>query len=298
VTEHFMRHVIAFADTLAKSTALLVASVALLGCAPRIVAAGEPPSVQLKPATNLAFDHYVALTDARNTAELQGEKGLLWIDSLPQDQRKAAYEALKRGEVKIQKLETRDNGAAIPCPGGLVHHWVAAVFIPGAKLDDVLRILQDYDHHAEYFAPDVERSKLELQDGDHFKVFLRFRRHKIITVVLDTEHDVHYFHDGPGGAHSRSSTVRIAQVENAGTSSEKEKTPGNGDGFLWRMETWWRFREDDGGIYVQSEVASLTRDIPTGLGWLIRPFVTGIPRETLSFTMQAARKAVTAKLRN
>ena len=295
VSEHFTRQVIAFADTLTKSVAILAASAALL--APRLVAA-EPPSMQLKSATSQAFDHYVALTDERNTTELRGEKGLLWVDALPEDQRNAAYEALQRGEVKIQRLETRDNGVAIPCPGGLIHHWVAAVFIPRAKLDNVLHILQDYNHHAEYFAPDVQQSRLELQDGDRFKVFLRFRRHKIITVVLNTEHDVYYFHDGPGGAHSRSSTVRIAQVENAGTTSEKEKTPGDDDGFLWRMETWWRMREGDGGVYVQSEVASLTRDIPSGLGWLIRPFVTGIPKETLTFTMQAARKAVTAKLQN
>jgi hypothetical protein len=50
--------------------------------------------------------------------------------------------------------------------------------------------------------------------------------------------------------------------------------------------------ERDGGVYVQSEVASLTRDIPTGLGWMIKPFVTDIPRESLTFTLQATRKAV------
>jgi hypothetical protein len=43
---------------------------------------------------------------------------------------------------------------------------------------------------------------------------------------------------------------------------------------------------------VQSEVASLTRDIPTGLGWMIGPFVTEIPKETLTFTLEATRKAV------
>jgi hypothetical protein len=180
----------------------------------------------------------------------------------------------------------------------LVHHWVGLAFIPGAKLHDVLDVLQDYDHHAVYYAPDVERSKLESRDGDHFRVFLRFRRHKVVTVVLNTEHDVHYFRDSPTRAHSRSSAVRIAQVENAGNSDEREKAPGNDDGFLWRMETWWRTVESDGGVYVQSEVVSLTRNIPAGLGWLIGPFVTSIPNETLAFTMEATRKAVLAKRRN
>jgi len=174
----------------------------------------------------------------------------------------------------------------------MIHHWTGVVFIPEAKVEDVLGVLEDYDRHAVYYAPDVERSKLESRDGDHFRVFLRFRRHKVITVVLDTEHQVQYFHDAPGKAYSRSSAVRIAEVENAGKSDEREKAPGDDGGFMWRMETWWRMEQRDGGVYVQSEVASLTRDIPTGLGWMIKPFITGIPRESLTFTLQATRKAV------
>jgi hypothetical protein len=217
---------------------------------------------------------------------------LLWIDQLAKADRSAAYAELKRGEVKMQKLGTRENGATIECPGGMIHHWVGAVFIPGVKLRVVLGVLQDYDHHAEYYAPDVERSKLESRDGDHLRAFLRFRRHKVITVVLDTEHDVRYFRDSDSWAHSRSSATRIAQVENAGKSDEREKTPGDDAGFLWRMETWWRMVEGDGGVYVQSEVVSLTRDIPSGLGWMIGPFVTSIPKESLTFTLNATREAV------
>jgi len=63
------------------------------------------------------------------------------------------------------------------------------------------------------------------------------------------------------------------------------------------METWWRFVEQDGGVYVQSEVVSLTRDIPAGLGWMIGPFVTSIPEETLAFTLQSTRKTVLSKLK-
>jgi len=283
------------ADRLARAAALLVLWVVVPGIAARAWGAGEPAAAQLKKETAQAFDRYLELTEARNATELARGSRLLWIDGLPEAERNAAYASLKLGEVKMQRLETRDKGEIIRCPGGLIHHWTGVVFIPGAKLDEVLRILEDYDRHAEYFAPDVERSKIESRDGNHFKVFLRFRRHKVITVVLDTEHEVQYFRDAPGRAHSRSSAVRIAEVENAGKSDEREKPPGDDDGFLWRMETWWRMEEGDGGVYVQSEVASLTRDIPTGLGWLIGPYVTGIPKETLTFTLEAARKAVQRK---
>jgi hypothetical protein len=290
LTERFAGHLTGVAD-------IGRASVFLFGAllfAPGLLAseAADPAAANLKPNTVTAFNEYVQLTDARNNAELQRGTNLLWIDGLPEGERAQAYEALKRGEVKIQKLETLENGQKIRCPGGMIHHWVGVVFVPGAKLQDVLGVLQDYDHHAQYYAPDVERSKIESHDGDDFVVFLRLRRHKIITVVLNTQHDVRYFRDSETREHSRSFAVRIAEVENTGKSDEREKPPGEDGGFLWRMETWWRMEERDGGVYVQSEVASLTRDIPTGLGWLIGPFVTSIPKETLTFTLEATLRAV------
>jgi hypothetical protein len=251
---------------------------------------GKP--VVLEPKAESGFARYVELTDARNERELKDGSALLWIDTLAGGEREADYSALRRGEVALQKLQTLDGGAEIKVPGALVHHWVGAIYIPGVSVDDVLAVLQDYGHQSVYYAPDVERSALESRDGDHFRAFLRFRRHKVITVVLDTEHDIHYFRDAAGMAHSRSSAVRIAQLENAGGANEREKTPGDDDGFMWKMETWWRMEQRDGGVYVQSEVASLTRSIPTGLGWMVGPFVTSIPKESLTFTLEATRKAV------
>jgi hypothetical protein len=260
--------------------------------------ATEPVSagnVQLGVDTAAAFERYVRLTDLRNDGELKRGAGSLWVDGLAEPGRAEAYAALQRGDVQMSRLETLDGGAAIKCPGGLIHHWVGAIFIAGAGVDDVLRVLEDYDHQSVTYAPDVERSKVLSRDGEHFRVFLRFRRHKVITVVLDTEHDVHYFRDTPGLAHSRSSAVRIAEVENAGTAEEREKAPGDDDGFMWRMETWWRVKEGDGGVYVQSEVVSLTRGIPAGLGWMIGPFISSIPKESLTFTLEATRNAVVGR---
>ncbi len=260
---------------------------------------GRVPALpKLKSETEAAFERYVKLVETRNEGELKRATGQLWVEGLPAEQRAEAFAELKRGEVKLQKLEVLDNAKPIACPGGMIHHWTGVVFIPRAKLEDVLGVLEDYDRHAEYYAPDVERSKIESRQGEHFRVFLRFRRHKVITVVLNTEHEVHYFHDGPGKAHSRSSAIRIAEVENPGKSDEREKAPGDDGGFMWRMETWWRMEERNGGVYVQSEVVSLTRDIPTGLGWMIKPFVTGIPKESLTFTLEATRKAVRGHVAN
>src|SRR5271163_3848194 len=91
---------------------------------------------------------------------------------------------------------------------------------------------------------------------------------------------------------SRSHTTRIQEVENAGKSDERLDPEGHDRGFLWKMNTYWRFEEKDGGTYVECRSISLTRDIPAGLGWLIGPYVTSVPRESLTFTLATTRSAV------
>jgi hypothetical protein len=249
-------------------------------------------SVSPRPETIRVFDKYVSKTDANNAKSLIGGN-FLWIDDLDQSAKEAAYAKLKRGEVVMQRIIPAGDFADVP--GGMIHDWEGMVFIPGAKLQDVLTFLQDYDRQSTYFAPDVQKSRIEEHSGNHFRVFLRFRRSKIITVVLNTDHEVNYFSDSPTRAHSRSSAIRIAEVDNPGEPSEKEKAPGQDNGFLWRMETWWRMVEKDGGVYLQNQVVSLSRDIPTGLGWAVEPFVTSIPKGSLEFTLGAVRRSVLAK---
>lgn len=245
----------------------------------------------LREATIQAFRKYIAKTEAQN-AESLGEGPFLWIDALPEKERTAAIARLTGGGVEVRRH--RDHGAPRigDVPGGMIHDWQGLIFIPGVKIDEVLRILEDYDHHATYYAPDVAEARIESHQGNQFRIFLRFHRQKIVTVVLNTEHAVTYYRDSPLRVHSRSSAVRIAQVEDPGGPNEKEKAPGEDDGFLWRMETWWRLEERDGGVYLQNQVVTLTRDIPTGLAWLIEPFINNIPKETLEFTLEATRRAV------
>jgi hypothetical protein len=253
--------------------------------------------LSLRPATLEGFNNYLLKAEAQNATSLrQGQ--FLWIDGLPERERGEAIAKLQGGEVVMRRLSVDEAGENLNVPGGMIHDWEGIIFVHGVKIDDVLKILQDYDHQATYYAPDVERARIESRNGNEFRVFLRFRRQKIVTVVLDTEHTITYFHDSPFKAHSRSSATRIAQVENPGRSNEREKTPGEDDGYLWRMETWWRMEERDGGVYVQNQAVTLTRGIPTGLGWLIQPFLTKIPKETLEFTLQATRNAVLNKSRD
>jgi hypothetical protein len=113
-----------------------------------------------------------------------------------------------------------------------------------------------------------------------------------VTVHYNTEHTVIYRDNGPGRASSRSFTTKIAEIDNAGTPTEKEEPVGNDSGFMWRLNSYWRFREHDGGVIVECESVSLSRQIPYGLGWLVADYVESIPRESLNSALTSTRDGV------
>jgi hypothetical protein len=271
----------------------------LLFLALQILVVGVQGAVpaDLKPETAEGFSRYVQATEVR--IERQSTRGnqLLYIDALPEAPRKEILTSLRNGQVFMQRLETKDDsGRVITAPGGLIHHWIGDVFIPGVSLRQVLDMVEDYDQHHEIYTPDVVRSRLVARSGNDFRVEMRFRKKKVVTVTLNTEHDVHYVEIDATHWYSRSVSTRIAEVENADRPGEREKPVGHDGGFLWRINSYWRFVERGGGVYVECESVSLTRDIPSGLGWLIKGFVSSVSRESLEHTMKSTRSGALARL--
>jgi hypothetical protein len=246
-----------------------------------VIAAAPALAAELKPATIAAFDRYVKATEGRMAPELASADRFV--------------KPVRAGEFAIERLTTREGGKEIDVPDGLIHHWVGTVFVPGATVDQAVTLLQDYDRHAAIYRPAVARSKTLSRNGDVFRVSLRFFMKKVITVVMNSEHDAHFTRPSRDRAYSRIYSTRIAEVENPDTAQEREKPVAHDGGYLWRLYSYWRFLERDGGVYVQCESISLTRGIPTGFGWLIGPFVTSIPRESLTFTLETTRSVLSQR---
>lgn len=262
------------------TTRLFCAALIALACAPLSAA-------ELQPRTVAAFDRYVQAAEGQMRSA-----SFLWIDGLTEAERKERRGELEKGLVVMQRLEVQDGGKEIDIPNGLVHHWIGAVFVPGATVDKAVALMQDYDRHAEIFKPAITRSKITNRNGDLFHVALRFHMKKVITVVVNTDNEARFTRLGMDRVQSRITSLRIAEVEDPDTPGEQEKPVGQDGGYLWRLYTYWHFLERDGGTYVQCEAISLTRSIPLGFRWLIGPFVTSIPRESLVFTMETVRKTL------
>jgi hypothetical protein len=258
-------------------------------------------ATELKPKTRAAFDHYVKVAETRIQSELDAaSKGAPFLDFELKDaaQQKQIREQLQRGETVIEKVDERENGRSIAeAPSGLIHHWRATIFIPGADMKSTVALIQDYDHHKDIYKPQVIASKLLSKsipdpakplDGT-FKAYLRFYTKKVLSATLNTEHVAQYTTLTPTRAIEASHTTRVAEVDDAGTPKEHEKPVGDDNGYLWALNSYWRLEQKDGGTYVQCEAISLTRDVPTGLGWLIKPLITEVPRESLHTTLDQTR---------
>jgi hypothetical protein len=253
---------------------------------------GRAQTTDLRPETVTAFEHYVRQAEQRMENELHPGKPFLLPDDWAQERERRAYEQLRRGDIIIERLDNIQGATADRVPHGMIHRWVGIVFIPGTTLDAVLGLIQDYDQHQDIYSPEVLRSRLVRRQGDDFHIFLRLKKHKVVTVVLDTEYEVHFGRLDARHAYSRSHSTRIAEVENPGGRNERDLPPGKDHGFMWALDTYWRFLEAEDGVFVQCEAISLTRDVPAGLGWLIGPILESIPRESLEFTLATTRKAV------
>jgi hypothetical protein len=251
------------------------------------------PAAELKPETVAAFDRYVQQTEARMTSEVRPAGAFLYPDSLADPQKNDAYRRLRQGEILIEKLTTSKDGKSMSVPAGLVHHWVGITFVPGASLEKTLALAQDYDNREVIYRPDVIRSKLLSRSGDEFKIFMRFYKKGFSTVVLNTEYQIQYFRLDPDRVWSSSYSTHIGEVADPSHPDGPELLPGQEHGYLWRLYTYWRFQQKDGGVYVQCEAVSLTRGIPFGLNWLFGPLVKSIPRDSLNRMLGQTRTAIT-----
>ena len=239
--------------------------------------------LELKAETLLAYTAHIAVAETAVEAGLHGEEPFPdgSAERLAQLRKGATLVGLCSGKRPLQ------------VPDGLIHDWIGVICIPGTTVEKTLALLQNYDNHQNIYQPEVIGSKLIGRQGNDFQIYLRLRKKKIITVILDTDHDVRYFavNSTRWGCYSR--TTRVCEVEDAGKPAEKVRPPDTGYGFLWRLHSYWQFAEGENCTYVACRAISLTRDVPGALAWMIEPIVLKLPGDSLKATLEATRRALT-----
>jgi hypothetical protein len=237
----------------------------------------------LQPETVQAFEAYVKHVEADLDQRWSGKQPFLSVDGNPSERAKVLA-----GDFWIHPGNPQ---TPISIHDGLIHDWVGAIFIPHVTMQKVLDVLQNFDRHQQVYT-EVKRSKLLKRDGNDITGFWRLeRKQSVVTVVLDVTQEVHWKEVAPGKWRCRAYTINISEVQRAGTPQEKILPPGQGRGFLWRLDAYWSLEATNGGVLAECRTLSLSRDIPAVLAWAIKPFLQTVPRDSLAGTLRHTRDA-------
>jgi hypothetical protein len=240
----------------------------------------------LKPETRKAWDDYVQTTKARGETRIPaGQKPFLWIDENPDRVRR-----VRSGEI-IAEPANADNPRTVP--HGIIFDWMAGEFIPNSTLDQVLRVVDGYDHYQDYFKPMIVKSKLvEDGAGDRKYTLVMVEKHFGVTAAFDTDNDAQLQRIDDTHAYVFSSTTRVQSIENYGKPDERKDAQDSGPGYMWRLATISRLEQRDGGVYLETESLGLSRGVPASFWWMVKPLTQRLPRRTVVNSLAATRIAV------
>ena len=259
---------------------------AVAGAVVAVVLATVPlDAARLRPEALAGWGRYVAAVEARRERDPRDGRRFFVMDT--GSSAAAERRSLLGGELVVREMEVVDvQGRSIDVPSARVHHWRGAVFLPGASLPALLSTLET---SAPPPGREVLKSAVLARGPGSIRVFLRLQRTKIVTVVLDTDHDVRFTRESPTRASSTSVATRIVELDSPGTPRERALPAGDDSGFLWRLQAYWRYEAVPGGVIAECESISLSRSVPFGLQTIAAPLIGSAARESMESALEEIR---------
>ena len=267
-------------ETTMKSLRLVLIAVPLITSAAQTLHAGE-----LQTHTLSAWNGYLAHIDLQMQRRASGQLPFLWIRESPN---RAAR--VRSGEIVVTPAT---GHGTVGVPDGLVHHWIAGIFIPGATITRLMAVIHDYDNYQRMYQPVVASSRTLACSGDRQEFQIVMQRKVLFVSAAMTGHYQSYdvTLDANRG-YNVSEAMEVREIQAYGQSDERLLPPDRGDGFLWRIRSIARYEKRDGGVYLELEVVALTRDIPASLAWVVKPVVNHLTINSLTTTLRQTRDAV------
>lgn len=230
-------------------------------------------------AAQQSWDRYAAALQAARLAE-RGRGVRAWAtDADPPGEGTRA--ALRRGETAVTRRWLR----GVEVSDATLEHWQGSVLVRGISLD---RIAHRLRHPEAYAQPaDVLKLQVAARTERGHDLYLRLTRSMLVTATYDTWHRVQHEPVLADRIDSRSASTRIDELDEAGTARERRVPVERSRGYLWRMQSWWRFTVVPEGIIVTCESITLSRPVPFGLGLVSRPIITRVARESMTTAVRA-----------
>jgi len=246
-------------------------------------------AAELKKETLNAWDAYLAQENAQVKGRAARQDSFLWTDADPKRR-----EQVQAGGVIVEAVGERNP---LHVPGGLIHHWISAVFIPGANIEDVLAITRDYAHYKDYFKPGVADAATIFKTPGRDEFTIRFVNPSVLSKTsLQGTYVSEFVRVSPDRFYSTSVTTSMCEIRNFGCPNEKQMGTTEGSGYIWRLYSTARMENRDGGVLLEMEAIALSRDIPACLQWFVDPIVRRVSRESIEKSLSQTSAAVRERL--
>jgi len=248
-----------------------------------LVAPASSHGAELKDETVKTWDAYIQTANSQMGDRLHGH--FLWVDEVPD-----RVNRVRAGKILISPVGQQNPK---PVPSGLIHDWIGAAFIPDARLEDVLSAARDYSHYKEFYKPTVVDSKpLGTAGGCDKYSMLVVNKEVVAETALDSEYEACYVQLDEQRWYNTAHTTRVQEIRHYGKPDEQELPPDQGSGYIWRLYSFARFEQRDGGVYVELEAIALSRDIPFSVRWLVNPIVRSVSKNSLLTSLRQMEEAV------
>jgi hypothetical protein len=238
---------------------------------------------ELKEKTLNTWDAYIQTANSEMDDRLHGS--FLWVDEVPD-----RIQGVRAGNILVSLVGQHNPK---PVPSGLIHDWIGAAFIPDARLEDVLSAARDYSHYKEFYKPTVVDSKSLGSTGACDKYSMLVANKEVVaSPALNSEYEVCYHQVDERRWYSVTYSTSVQEIRHYGRSDAQELPPGQGSGYIWRLYSFARFEERDGGVYVEMEAIALSRDIPVAVRWVIGPIVRRVSKNAMLISLRQMEEAV------
>jgi len=252
-------------------------AVLLLVLSVKLLEAAEP-----KQETVRAWDEYIRIVNLHVAKSAAEDSQFLWTDE-SQDLARRVHQ----NEVLVTDHDPQN------VPQGMIHHWVGAVFVPNVTLAQALSVVESYDRYNEFYKPLFSKCTIRARDGDQATLnVVAAQKAFSVTAAVETEDQVQVVRLGPKKAYITSKAVQVQEIADYGRPTEHPFSESRRPGYVWRQVGVERLEERDGGVYVELETIVLSRGIPVGFRWLIKPLVDELPRRLMLDVLNDTRTAV------
>jgi hypothetical protein len=243
----------------------------------------------LKPETKAAWETYLQAANAAMQSRLKPGAHFLWLEDEP--------DRIKELRPKFPYISPVGPHIPKKVPFGLIHDWMGAGFIPHATIEDILRVVRDYDRYKELYKPGVIDSISHGSDGTKDLFSMRLANRSVVAkTALDTDCEASYFRVDEHHWYGVSNTTHIQEVDKFGTPEQHTLPEDEGTGLIWRLSSITRLEERDGGVYAELEAIALSRDVPAALRLFVTPIVRRVSRDSLATSLHQTRVGIEERM--